>query len=70
QASGLSWLAALSIAALLSLAVTGLAAWRVSVFFDHAGMHATRRQLAKLGLFSEDDEEDAAEASAEDGPAP
>lgn len=70
QASGLSWLASLSIAALLSLAVTGLAVWRVSVFFDLAGMHATRRQLAKLGLFSEDDEDDAAEAATKDGPPP
>jgi len=57
QATGLSWLASLSIAALLSLAVMGVAIWRVSVFFDHAGMHATRRQLSKLGLFSEDDED-------------
>lgn len=62
QASGLSWLASLTIAALLSLAVTGLAIWRVSVFFDHAGMHATRRQLSRLGLFSEDDDEDGADA--------
>ncbi|TWT19061.1 phage holin family protein [Luteimonas marina] len=60
QATGLSWLASLSIAALLSLAVMGVAIWRVSVFFDHAGMHATRRQLSKLGLFSEDDDEDGA----------
>src|SRR3546814_2816540 len=42
---GLSWLASFAICAALSLGVTGFAAWRVSVFFDHAGMHATRRQL-------------------------
>lgn len=60
QATGLSWLASLSIAALLSLAVMGVAIWRVSVFFDHAGMHATRRQLSKLGLFNEGDDEDEA----------
>ena len=68
QASGLSWLAALSIAALLSVVVMGVAIWRVSVFFDHAGMHATRRQLSRLGLFSEDDDED--DAPARDGTAP
>ncbi|MCA0393718.1 MAG: phage holin family protein, partial [Proteobacteria bacterium] len=53
QAFGLSWLASIACAAALSLAVTGLAIWRVSVFFDLAGMHATRRQLARLGLFNE-----------------
>lgn len=58
QASGLSWLGSMSVAALLSLAVTGLAIWRVSVFFDHAGMHATRRQLTRLGLFSENDDDE------------
>ncbi|WP_242108898.1 phage holin family protein [Luteimonas aquatica] len=56
QALGLSWLASISIAAALSLLVTGLAAWRVSVFFDYAGMHATRRQLARLGIGDEEDE--------------
>lgn len=57
QSRGLSWLASLSIAAVLSLAVTVLAAWRVSVFFDYAGMHATRRQLSRLGLFQEDEDD-------------
>ena len=50
---GLSWLASLSIAALLNLAITGLAAWRTARFFDHMGLHATRRQLSRLGLFDE-----------------
>lgn len=61
QSWGLSWLASISITMLISLVVTGLAAWRVSVFFDYAGMHATRRQLTRLGLFSEgghDEEEE------------
>ena len=53
QAFGLSWLVSIACAALLSLGVTGLAVWRVSVFFDLAGMHATRRQLSRLGLFDE-----------------
>ena len=68
QATGLSWLVSLSIAALLSLAVTGLAVWRVSVFFDLAGMHATRRQLTRLGLFSESDADDAADRPAQEAP--
>lgn len=60
HALGLNWLAATSIAGLISLAVTALAAWRMMVFFNHAGMHATRRQLSRLGLFqeTEDDELD------------
>jgi len=53
QSWGLSWLASISIATLISLIVTVIAAWRVSVFFDYAGMHATRRQLSRLGLYSE-----------------
>lgn len=58
QSWGMSWLHALLITSLLSLAVTGLAAWRVSYFFHHTGMHSTRRQLSKLGLFDEPSEED------------
>ena len=63
QTTGLSWLASIAITALVSLIVMGIAVWRVSVFFDYAGMHATRRQLSRLGLFSEagiDDDEDGA----------
>jgi len=61
QRFGFSWLQSLSFAALLSMAVTGLAIWKVGRYFDYTGMHATRRQLSKLGLFDEDraDEEDA-----------
>ena len=55
QQVGLSWLASLVIAALVNLAITGLAAWRTARFFDHMGLHATRRQLSKLGLFDEDE---------------
>ena len=50
---GMSWFLALLITSLLSLAVTGYAIWRVSFFFRHTGMHATRRQLSRLGLFDE-----------------
>lgn len=70
QASGLSWLLSIAIPAALSLAVTGFAAWRVSVFFDHAGMHATRRQLARLGIGDEDEEGEEADGEGGDaGPA-
>ena len=58
QSLGLPWLASISIAMVLSLAVTAIAAWRVSVFFDYAGMHATRRQLARLGIGGEDEDID------------
>ena len=54
---GLSWLASFAICAALNLAVTAVAAWRVSVFFDHAGMHATRRQLARFGIGDETSDE-------------
>lgn len=58
RALGWSWLAAFATCAALSLAVTGYAGWRVSVFFDLAGMHATRRQLARFGIGDEDDGDD------------
>ncbi|KPN17437.1 hypothetical protein AO715_05160 [Xanthomonas sp. Mitacek01] len=75
QSWGLSWLASISIATLISLVVTCIAAWRVSVFFDYAGMHATRRQLSRLGLYSEaghssDDDDDDAPAATPKGPSP
>ena len=54
QRFGFSWFQSLSVAALLSLAVTAFAAWKVGRYFDYTGMHATRRQLSKLGLFDED----------------
>ncbi|WP_101927448.1 MULTISPECIES: phage holin family protein [Luteimonas] len=58
QSWGMSWLGSISIATLISLIVTAIAAWRVSVFFDYAGMHATRRQLSRLGLFNESVDDD------------
>jgi hypothetical protein len=68
---GLSWLTAFAICAALSLGVTGFAAWRVSVFFEYAGMHATRRQLARFGIGDEDaDEEDDPPATAPQAGAP
>lgn len=55
--SGLSWLSALAIATVFNLGITGLAAWRASRFFDYMGLHATRRQLSRLGLFDEHGED-------------
>ena len=55
QALGWSWLASIGVCALLSGAVAAVAAWRVSRFFDYTGLHATRRQLARLGIGDEDD---------------
>ena len=50
QALGLSWLGALLLAALLSLAVTTAAAWGAVRYFGHTGMQASRRELSRLGL--------------------
>lgn len=58
QYLGLSLLVSLLVPTAVSLAVTGYAAWRVSYFFHHTGMHATRRQLSRLGLFDEPGDED------------
>lgn len=59
QRLGWSWLQSLSFAAVLSIVVTAVAAWRTIHYFDRAGLHATRRQLARLGIGDEgDDEED------------
>lgn len=59
QYLGLSLFVALLIASLTSLVVAAYAVWRVSYFFHHTGMHATRRQLSQLGLFDEPAADDA-----------
>jgi hypothetical protein len=58
QYLGLSLFTSLLIPTFASLAVGGYAVWRVSYFFHHTGMHATRRQLSRMGLFDEPGEED------------
>ncbi len=60
QQAGLSWLAALSITALLSLAIAALGAWKMVGYFEHTTLEATRRQLAKLGVGDDDDEDETA----------
>ena len=47
---GWSWSLALLITALLSLAITGVAAWQGMRYFEHTRLQATRRQLARLGI--------------------
>lgn len=59
QRFGLSWLAALSIAALLSMAVTAVAAWQALRYLEHTRLDATRRQLARLGIGDRDEDAEA-----------
>lgn len=59
---GWSWLASISLCALVSLAVTAYAAWRVVFYFRHTSLQATRRQLRALGLGDDDDAEHPTEA--------
>jgi hypothetical protein len=58
QYLGLSLFISLLVPTLASLAMAGYAIWRVSYFFHHTGMHATRRQLSRMGLFDEPGDED------------
>lgn len=69
QRLGWSWLQSLSVTALVSIGVTVLAAWKVAHYFDHTGLHATRRQLQRLGLFDEDEDEPDSGASPGEGAA-
>lgn len=70
QRGGLSWVQSLALAALLSLAAAAFAAWRVARYFDYMGMHATRRQLSRLGLFDEDGRADHEDDAVPPGDAP
>ena len=63
HALGLGWLAASALAAVISLAATGLAGWRAAAYLRHAGLQATRRQLVRLGLLKDDAEEDEGEST-------
>ncbi|PJK06572.1 hypothetical protein CO612_03120 [Lysobacteraceae bacterium NML71-0210] len=46
----LSWWLSLLLVGLFCLAATAFSAWRALAYFEHTQMHATRRQLAKIGL--------------------
>lgn len=70
HALGLGWLAAVAIAGVICLAATALAGWRTAAYLDHAGLHATRRQLARLGLFQDEDEDEAEGDAARPGTPP
>jgi len=59
QRLGLSWLSALSIAAALSMAITGLGVFMMLHYFEHSRMDATRRQLKAMGFGDDEDEQDA-----------
>ena len=63
QRLGLSWLAALSIAAGLSVAITALGVWQTLRYFEFTRLEATRRQLRKLGIGSDEDEAPAQDAT-------
>lgn len=47
---GWSWALSLLVCAVVSGAITALAAWRADRYFDHTRLQATRRQLARLGI--------------------
>jgi len=47
---GWSWALSLLVTALLSLVITGIAAWQGMHDFEHTRLQATRRQLARLGI--------------------
>ena len=49
NALGLEWVWALLLVALAYLAGAGLCVWRMRGYLAHMGMHATRRQLSRLG---------------------
>lgn len=57
HAMGLGWLASTSISAVISLAATALAGWRVTAYLKLAGMQATRRQLSRFGLFADEQQD-------------
>lgn len=58
HALGLSWLAATTISALVSLLVAALGAWQTLRYFEMARFQASRKQLAHLSRREDEDEED------------
>ena len=55
---GLSWLAATSISAVVSVVIAGVGAWQALRYFEMARFEASRKQLAHLTRRSSEDEED------------
>lgn len=66
QRMGLSWLSALSIAAALSLAITGLGVFMTLHYFEHTRMEATRRQLKAMGFGDDEHDEKSPELPLQD----
>ncbi|MDR6675394.1 phage holin family protein [Xanthomonas sp. 1678] len=64
QRLGWSWLASISATAAFSLVVTALGAWQALRYFEMSKLDATRRQLAKLGIGGDDDEDHAGGSTA------
>ncbi len=58
QHNGFSWLASVSIAAGLSLAMTILGVVQTLRYFEFTRMEATRRQLKAMGIGDDDEDED------------
>lgn len=58
HALGLSWLAATSISAAVSLLVAAIGGWQVLRYFEMARFEASRKQLAHLSRREREDEED------------
>lgn len=67
QRLGWSWLASISATAAFSLVVTALGAWQALRYFEMSKLDATRRQLAKLGIGGEDEDNADGNASAATG---
>lgn len=61
----LSWWLSLLLVGLFCLAATAFSAWRALTYFEHTQMHATRRQLAKIGLGADEDKN--TQSTANDG---
>lgn len=64
QRFGWSWLASISATAAFSLVVTALGAWQALRYFEMSKLDATRRQLAKLGIGGEDEDNAGGDATA------
>lgn len=59
---GWSWLGSMSAAAGLSLVVTAVGAWQALRYFEYTRLSATRRQLRRMGLGHDDDDDREIEA--------
>lgn len=64
---GWSWLTSMLAAAGLSLVVTAVGVWQALHYFEFTRLHATRRQLRRLGMGDLDDEELQAHLAADAG---